>query len=77
MSYRTENGIPDIKNGVNKILQMQIDLMHEDVREIKDSIKVFGPICSKNETRSKMNTKITFVLIAGILTLGAAMVAAI
>jgi len=75
MSCRTENGIPDIKNGEHKLLQKQIDLMHEDVREIKDSVKEIVPICSQNETRSKINTKIVFVLMAGIVTLGAAMIA--
>ena len=75
MSYRTENGIPDLKNGEHKILQKQIDLMHEDIIEIKKSVQTMVPLCSKNETRSKMNSKLIFVVIAGLLTLGGAMIA--
>jgi len=72
MSCRTDNGIPDIRNGEHKLLQKQIDLMHEDVREIRDNIKIFGPMCAKNETRSHINTKLIFVVLTAICGLSAA-----
>ena len=75
MSYRTENGIPNIPNGNGKILQKQIDLLHEDVIEIKKDVKIIVPLCAENKTRSSMNSKLVFVLIAAVVTLGAAMIA--
>ena len=74
MSYRQDMGVPDIKNGDGKILQKQIDLLHEDVSYIKQHITVVG----EANGRSKTNFKLICLLFAGGITLaGATLVSAI
>jgi len=66
---RKENGLPDVKNGEHRILQKQIDLMHEDVKEIKKDIKIVTTYSIQADTRSRMHSTLFKLFIPIILGL--------
>jgi len=59
---RKEAGIKDIRNGEHRLLQKQIDLLHEDVKEISKCVKHQNIISAKNEAVSALNFKLIVVL---------------
>lgn len=77
MTLRTDNGIPDLQNGEHRLLQKQIDLMHEDVIFIRQTIGKNSPIVAAASARSKSNFKLICVMFAGMVTLAGGVAVAV
>ena len=74
VSNRTDNGIPDLKNGEHRLLQKQIDLMHEDVIFIREAMATNAPIVASTSARTHTNFKLICLLFGGMITLAGAVV---
>jgi len=72
-TLRKEAGIRDIPNGEHRVLQLQIDFLHSDVRYIKEHVE-----CGvKADIKSNLNFKLLcllFVAVIGVYGAFAAMV---
>ena len=75
MSLRQDNGIRDLKNGEHRLLQKQIDLMHEDILFIRETISVNSPIMGSVLARRKTNFRLIGLIIAGMITLAGVTIA--
>ena len=65
---KNENGIKKV-NGSTGVLQKQIDLMHQDVLAIRETVEEHSGKVAANETRSVTNQKLFFVLLTATLSL--------
>ena len=72
---RKGNGIPNIKNGEHKILQMQINSLHTDIKYIKKGIDKLVPDTASNTTRSELNFKLICIIFVGMVTLAGGVIA--